>query len=179
MKKFYLPIGVSVMLMSILACTDDNKKEQNKIKAKQQIQDVQLKNIDKAEIKKSLISLKNKDLKANKEVTNPLNKIRINNEFFSSPTGILKKGEKIFNRNVNQMGIIKGSIVIVVNEGEQPNQNIKNMGQITKIAKDTYRIMLEDNVDVLAIYNKLEKLDIVKVAEFEVDYTPESKNPTY
>ena len=77
MKKFYLPIGVSVMLMSILACTDDNKKEQNKIKAKQQIQDVQLKNIDKAEIKKSLISLKNKDLKANKEVTNPLNKIRI------------------------------------------------------------------------------------------------------
>ncbi|MBL4910447.1 MAG: hypothetical protein JKX78_10610 [Alteromonadaceae bacterium] len=98
----------------------------------------------------------------------------INNEKFTSKSTRFAQGERLYNLTINQFGTIKGSIVIVLNESVEMSAKVKQLGEVSKIASDTYRIKLPINSNVLAIYQQLKKTFKIKIVEMEIDYTPKN-----
>jgi hypothetical protein len=99
----------------------------------------------------------------------------INNEQFLSKTGLFIKGATLHNVNVNQDGVIKGSIVVVMVENKDLLNEIARLGRNEKIASSTYRITFQVGQNLLEIYKRIKKLPSVKLVELEIDYTPKQK----
>jgi len=101
---------------------------------------------------------------------------QINNEKFATSTGLFNKGAVLHNLSINQDGVLKGSIVVVMIENKDLSTEIIKFGRSEKIAQATYRIIISGEQNLLNIYQRIKKMVGVKVAELEIDYTPKQKN---
>jgi hypothetical protein len=100
----------------------------------------------------------------------------INNERFSTKTALFNKGQALYNLNVNQSGTIKGSVVVVLVNSAVLSKALAQLGEVNRIAKDTYRINFSAQQNVLRMYQRIKKMPSINVVEMEIDYTPKSKN---
>lgn len=117
------------------------------------------------------IDLKNKLANIRQEIAKQ-QIFSINNEKITTASGLFFAGKTVHNLNVNQDGVIKGSLVVVLVENTRLTKEIMRLGKVKKIAKDTYQITLAAQQDLFAPYQRLKKIPEVKIVEMEIDYSP-------
>jgi len=172
---------VTILTLGLCACQQDKKNNVNKqltqepsIIAQNQTQ----KKISQKTLVKDKVTQNQKFKSKLEMIHNGIAKKRvfeINNEKFTTNKGHFKKGDQIHNLNINQDGVIKGSIVVVMIENQSLLTDIAKLGQSEKIAKSTYRLTFIADQDLLAMYHRIKKMSGVKIVELEVDYTPKPK----
>jgi len=175
MKKSLVFICLSALTFALVGCQQDNSNkvnneqvavEKNKAPVPLKSTQSQVEKLNKEKIQK-LPSIK-------KMAENRTSTYMINGEKFTTKTENFWQGEKVYNLAINQLGTIKGSIVIIVDKEASLSDEIKSLGEVSKIAQDTYRIKLPAKINVLSIYHKVTKMKFISRTEMEVDYTPES-----
>ncbi|MFK5915480.1 MAG: hypothetical protein QM484_14000 [Woeseiaceae bacterium] len=99
----------------------------------------------------------------------------INQQKFSTKTGMFIRGAQLYNIALHQQVSITGAIVIVLYPNNTLPEKITQLGSASKIAKDTFKIKYLANQNMLLVYQQLKKLPVIKIIEMELDYTPQNK----
>jgi hypothetical protein len=105
--------------------------------------------------------------------------INLNGEKFTLHSPQFGKGAKVYNVQMKEYGLIKGSIVVVsvdkVNADELSYPSVK----VLKIAKNTFRLIPEKSVELMSFYNILNESKSFSMIEMEVDYSPIKESAKY
>ncbi|MBA6263932.1 MAG: hypothetical protein V7780_05580 [Colwellia sp.] len=102
------------------------------------------------------------------------NVLMINKEKFTLRSESLTKGAKVFNILMSEPGTVKGTFVVIVNEGEK-SVNIDNTAEINEIAKNTYRLTPKKGVEFLKYYKLLLSAKQLQQVEMEIDYSGKNR----
>jgi hypothetical protein len=100
----------------------------------------------------------------------------INGEMFSSASGLFIAGEMLFNIQLNQPARIKGSLVVVIDPSLVDQDKMASYGQVSELAKNTYRILFAAQQDLLTPYHQLTNTPGIQTVEMQIDYTPINSN---
>jgi hypothetical protein len=179
-----------LMIASLTACSDtqEDKKQHVEEKKVEQISDAAELKLDTEIIKKDELSLvvKNEIIKqANKESgklvfekikLKKYNNMMINNQKFELLSDKLIKGAKVFNLQMSQPGIVKGTFVVVVNNGNKLS-HFDHTAKLNKIAKNTYQLTPEKEIEFLRYYKLLLGSKKFRKLEMEIDYSGENRRP--
>lgn len=98
--------------------------------------------------------------------------LTFNKEKFKLLSPVAKKGAKVFNLSNNEYGTMKGSVVVVSESKSAFNATVFSQAKIQEIAKDTYRLTIDSQNDLMTFYQSLIKMAVFKVVEMEIDYSP-------
>jgi len=111
----------------------------------------------------------------NKEQSTLLGKrtLSFNGEKYLFDGEKLRKGSQVRNIYMSEKGMVKGTFVIVAKAGEIPDISFKRM---TKIAKDTFRIIPIYTDDLMLIYNEFLLNESIVRVELEIVYGGKSSN---
>ncbi|QQX81004.1 hypothetical protein JK628_03785 [Shewanella sp. KX20019] len=89
-------------------------------------------------------------------------------KFFAEST-FLTKGTRVFNPEMSQGGVLKGSFVV---QSEIGVDEQKKLFYIEQIAAETYRLIpMGENVDLLVLYKSLQQDVSLRTVEIEIDYS--------
>ncbi|WP_076538847.1 hypothetical protein [Shewanella sp. UCD-KL21] len=103
--------------------------------------------------------------------------VAINNQKFITDNVIIKSGQSLFNVQMNDYGVAKGSFVII---SKVAPQWLDTDFDIDKIAEETYRLETHSaDVDLYVWYQKLSKDVRFSVVELEVDYSGKIHVPEF
>ena len=173
MKKSLVFICFSTLTFALVGCQQDssNKEDDQQTSVDQTNVSVPSETTQ-SQVKKDDNDNKAKLLPIKKLGETKANSYTINGEKFTAKTENFWQGEKVYNLAINQVGTIKGSIVIIVDKEANLSNEIKLLGEVSKIAQDTYRIKLPAKSNVLAMYHKVSKMKFINRTEMEIDYTP-------
>ncbi|MDO6445190.1 hypothetical protein Q4493_05315 [Colwellia sp. 1_MG-2023] len=161
----------------LLACNNqrEDSQEVNKpiVKEEQTLSTEIEKSADKS-VQNHKVNLKNKSFNADKELTDKTSKktLLINGEKFIVHGLVLEKGTKVFSPSIQQVGIVKGSIVVVTStfDIEQLTATYK-ISSISEIAANTFRLIPDDSEDLYRFYLSLKNSPEIKQAELSIDYS--------
>jgi len=187
----YQPLLISLSLIGLLSSCSDNTKEQSyqdtnknqglgaQNSAKSDNSKPVLEHVNPAE--KQLSIMKLEAIEKNKAVAKKLNyqdksirskHLTFNKEKFELLSPVAEKGAKLFNLSIHEYGIMKGSIVVVVDNTSPFKTAYFSEVLITKIAKDTYRLTPDTKLELMNLYKTLNNMPEFKVIEMEIDYSP-------
>ncbi|MDO6679593.1 MULTISPECIES: hypothetical protein [unclassified Shewanella] len=103
--------------------------------------------------------------------------VAINNEKFITDNVVIKTGQSLFNMQMNDYGVVKGSFVII---STVTPQWLESDFSIDNIAKETYRLAPHSaDEDLYAWYKQLAKDVRFSVVELEVDYSGKAHVPEF
>jgi len=177
MKNNIVMILLSVSCLTLVACYTDITVQKRSIN-KSPSSDEKEVAVANNPINKSALKTKASSVSLLKSVPISSNKAQvygINQAKFTAKSTHFYRGERIYNLAINQSAKITGNLVIVLEKSSKISDEIKNLGEISQIAADTYRVKLPEKTNVLSIYQHVSKMPTVKITEMELDYTPRSK----
>jgi hypothetical protein len=102
--------------------------------------------------------------------------ILINEQKFELLSEELLKGAKVYNFLMSQAGIVKGTFVVITSNVDRLS-HFDNTVEINEIAKSTYRLTPEKNVDFLGYYDLLKEAEQFTRVEMEIDYSGKTDHP--
>ncbi|MFC1518693.1 hypothetical protein ACFL6Z_03120 [Pseudomonadota bacterium] len=103
--------------------------------------------------------------------------VAINNEKFITDNVVIKTGQSLFNMQMNDYGVAKGSFVII---SKVTPQWLESDFSIDNIAKETYRLAPHSaDADLYAWYKQLAEDVRFSVVELEVDYSGKAHVPEF
>lgn len=170
MKKTIIIIS---SLCLVVACNQqaDNNQSSNKkvIKEEQAEVKVQKPNTLKEEV------VKNKEkFLANKVAIEEGAKksLFINGEKFIVHGKTLKKGTNVYSPSIRQVGVVKGSVVVVTKQltGNQLTEKYKT-SSITEIAVNTFQLTPDDTEDLYRFYQTLLNSELIEQVELAINYS--------
>jgi hypothetical protein len=164
-------------LFLVIACnnqSDNNKKSE----VLTQEEDKIITKIDDKSSGKAVIvnkvNLKNEKLNANKlQLKNETKKsLLINGEKLIVHSSELKKGTKVYSASIRQVGIVKGSIVVVTKKLDANQLTSKyKISSITKLAVNTFQLVPDDSENLYQFYRTLQGSELIDQVELAIDYS--------
>jgi hypothetical protein len=176
-----------VVLSTILVGCNDEKKHDETVKKEEastvssvQIETSKVNSVQEGTQSDQRIDLKGKDAKhvaSPKLATNKGQSKALNGVKFILTDGIVEKGAQVYNTSMNEPGVVKGSVVVVLaRAGVLDKSQFKT---VTKIADKTFRLWPLKQEDLYKNYQKLASDSNYSTVEIEVDYSPISKQQTH
>jgi len=98
--------------------------------------------------------------------------ISLNSEKFTLHSTKFSKGAKVYNIQMREYGLVKGTIVVVSIDKVSAAELLYPSVKVLQIAKNTFRLTLEKSVELMPFYKSLIKSNRFSVVEMEVDYSP-------
>jgi len=105
--------------------------------------------------------------------------ITFNGEKFSLHSPSFSKGSKVYNMQMGEYGLVKGSIVVVNLKKESASELQYPSVEVKQIAKNTFRLIPAETIKLMPFYKKLITSKRFSVVEMEVDYSPIKVAPEY
>lgn len=133
----------------------------------------QIDNVEKTSIKQHNNDVEFPIQPIKKKLTNTVQKgksIWINKQKFKLLSDEIMKGAKVYNLSIKQVGVIKGTIVVVT-------KSSTSLVNAKKIAKNTFRLIPNKEETLHDLYKNLIKHKEYKTIELEIDYSPISTAP--
>ena len=152
-------IPLCTVLLLTAACTADKATQDKNAEAK----------VTKvAEAEASIIG---KD----KISTSGATSLQLNGAKFIAESAPLAKGTRVFNPEMSQGGVLKGSFVV---QSESEIDSLHTHYSIKQIAAETYRLVPTDE-DVDLIYKSLQQNASLRTVEIEIDYSRPTATDEY
>lgn len=102
----------------------------------------------------------------------------INNEKLIVHGATLKKGTKVYSASIQQVGVVKGSIVVVTNKYNETQLTATyKINSIKEIAENTYQLIPKDSEDLYRFYRTLMNSELIDQVELAIDYSGYSPKP--
>lgn len=98
--------------------------------------------------------------------------LSFNGEKFEYSGGLVSEGTKLFNIQMAEHGMVKGSFVVVTKPSVELVTTPVELKSKAKLAKDTYRIIPKKGQNLQAIYKLLKANQQLLQVELEIDYSP-------
>lgn len=154
-------IPLCTVLLLTAACTADKATQDKNAEAK----------VTKvAEAEASIIG---KD----KISTSGATSLQLNGAKFIAESAPLAKGTRVFNPEMSQGGVLKGSFVV---QSESEIDSLHTHYSIKQIAAETYRLVpTDEDVDLLVIYKSLQQNASLRTVEIEIDYSRPTATDEY
>lgn len=161
---FFLSVLIVSCSQSAIEEVSDNKSYEEK----------RLKSANETHIDKNTSATK-KELEKNKDRPTLFGNrtVSFNGEKYLVDGAKLRKGSQVRNIHMSEKGRIKGTFVVVLKAGETLDISFKSM---TKIAKDTFRLIPAQTDDLMAIYNELLLNKSIARVELEIVYSGEKSD---
>jgi hypothetical protein len=105
--------------------------------------------------------------------------IMLNGEKFTLHSDTFGKGSKVYNRQIKEYGLIKGSIVVVSRKPTYAKDLQYPMVEVVEIAKNTFRLRPEKTVELMLFYKNLIRSKRFSVVEMQVDYSQIKERAEY
>ncbi|MFT5758237.1 MAG: hypothetical protein ACI9LM_002976 [Alteromonadaceae bacterium] len=96
----------------------------------------------------------------------------LNGEKFTLHAASFNQGSKVYNIQMREYGLVKGSIVVVSTQPMHVDELRSPMTKVVKIAKNTFRLTPEKTVELISFYKDLITSKRFSVVEMEIDYSP-------
>lgn len=163
-------LSVAVITGALVSCAEQSSEQQTKkidkepIIKKSDFIATEVRNV--AKIKKN--DEKNIETKA---LVSNARSTSINGEKFKLFASKNIQGSKVFNVLMQQYGTLKGGIIVVV-KGDILKSDSFEQFTLTKIAKNTFRLIPDKGLDLVVEYKKLSEMLKLEVVELEIDYSP-------
>jgi hypothetical protein len=105
--------------------------------------------------------------------------ITLNGGKFTLHSESFGKGSKVYNTQMREYGLVKGSIVVVsLKPTSAEALDYSNVG-VVKIAKNTFSLSPDNTVELMAFYKSLIKSKRFSVVEMQIDYSPIKETAAY
>jgi len=98
--------------------------------------------------------------------------ITLNGEKFSLHSKSFSKGAKVYNMQMGEYGLVKGSIVVVSLNKVTASELQYPLVKVNQIAKNTFRLTPAETVKLMPFYKSLITGKRFSVVEMEIDYSP-------
>lgn len=170
MKKPIILISSICLLMAcnseVESSQSNNKKE---IKEEQQTVQAQRETTSISELANKKEKFLANEVPLNKEVKKSL---LINDEKLIVHGASLKKGTKVYSPSIRQVGVVKGSVVVVTKQlnAEQLKVNYK-INSMKKLAENTFELLPDGSVELYPFYLKLKGSELIERVELSIDYS--------
>ncbi len=156
-------IPLCTVLLLTAACTADKATQDKNAEAK-------VTKVAEAEVEASIIG---KD----KISTSGATSLQLNGAKFIAESAPLAKGTRVFNPEMSQGGVLKGSFVV---QSESEIDSLHTHYSIKQIAAETYRLVpTDEDVDLLVIYKSLQQNASLRTVEIEIDYSRPTATDEY
>ena len=156
-------IPLCTVLLLTAACTADKATQDKNAEAK-------VTKVAEAEVEASIIG---KD----KISTSGATSLQLNGAKFIAESAPLAKGTRVFNPEMSQGGVLKGSFVV---QSESEIDSLHTHYSIKQIAAETYRLVpTDEDVDLLDIYKSLQQNASLRTVEIEIDYSRPTATDEY
>ena len=157
----------------IIACNQqaDSNQSNNKTVIKEEQTEVQAQKSNT--FKEEIVKNKEKFLANEVSIDKATKKsLFINGEKLIVHGTTLKKGTNVYSPSIRQIGVVKGSIVVVTKQltGNQLTAKYK-ISSITEIAKNTFQLIPEDSEDLYDFYQTLMNTELIDRVELAIDYS--------
>ena len=171
----------SLCLIATVGCNDTAEQKNAAVDNTEAVEE---KTLDNSTEKAAALSLsnqalsnvtKNKPKRLSDVVKNQ--SVSLNGTKFTLVSETLEKGAQVLNLAMNEFGRVKGSVVVVLAEGNELSS--ASFAKTAKLAKNTYRVWPIENVEFLTFYNTLAKNKTYKTVEADIDYSAQSNAQTH
>jgi hypothetical protein len=170
MKK---PIILISSICLLLACNSEveNSQSKNKKETKAEVTTVQAHK--ESEIQAERANKKEKFLANEVSLEKEIKKtLLINNEKFIVHGETLQKGTKVFSPSIKQVGIVKGSTVIVTKKLDENQLTAAyKISSIRQLAENTFELFPNESVELYSFYLKLKSSDLIDRVELSIGYS--------
>ena len=147
-------IPLCAVLLLTAGCTADKANPDKNVEAK-------VTKVAEAEVEASVIG---KD----KVSTSSATSLQLNGAKFIAASTPLAKGTRVFNPEMSQDGVLKGSFVV---QSESGLDSLRTLYSIKQIASETYRLIpTGEDIDLLVMYKSLQQDVSLRTVEIEIDY---------
>lgn len=161
----------------LLACnnqTEDSKQTNNElVKEEPTLSAIEEKSNEKTDLIDK-VDLKSKNISIDKKLGDKSQKktLLINGEKVIVHGAVFTKGTKVYSPSIQQVGIVKGSIVVVTSTFDinQLTATYK-VSSISEIAENTFQLTPESSEDLYRFYRSLKDSPEIKQAELSIDYS--------
>ncbi|ACJ30990.1 hypothetical protein swp_4343 [Shewanella piezotolerans WP3] len=148
-----IPLCAALLLTA--GCTADKATPDQNVQAK-------VTKVAEAEVETNAIGM-------DKVSTSNATSLQLNGAKFIAETTPLAKGTRVFNPEMSQGGILKGSFVV---QSESGIDSLHTLYSIEQIAAETYRLIpTDEDVDLLVMYKSLQQDVSLRTVEIEIDYS--------
>ncbi|NQZ80502.1 MAG: hypothetical protein HRT52_05745 [Colwellia sp.] len=194
-KKLLIIIGFSCLFFG---CTDEQSKGSQNVESDNSIENqvISTKVEDPKETQPAEKSISNKiEVEVNEQLTLAKDKknklaeylkkrggkasITLNGEKFILNSAQFGKGSKVYNKQMGEYGLIKGTIVVVGIDKVSADELLYPLVKVIQIAKNTFRLIPEKAVELMPFYKELIKSKLFSVVEMEIDYSPINESAVY
>ncbi|GAA6204614.1 hypothetical protein [Thalassotalea sp. SU-HH00458] len=168
---------LAASLYLLVAC--NNQAEDSKETSKESIKEAQTLSTPEEKssgenVVRDKVSLKSKNLSIDKKLVdkNQKKSLLINGEKLIVHSAVLAKGTKVYSPSIQQVGIVKGNIVVVTSTFDINQLTAAyKISSITEIAENTFQLTPDDSEDLYRFYQSLQNAPEIEQVELSIDYS--------